>query len=187
MGGDLIDVVVHEGRLDILLGDVSGHGLGAGVVMAMLKSCVRTRLLHDASLEEVVADANRVLADLTESNMFATFAAPVRLKYVVDEVVRVHVADQHDIAAAPAIPAVRAAPRFVLLAPETDTAPPSITRGKLHCAFVDKHSVHDAERATFAKGLCNPAKWLSARGPAALNRLEAGRARAARCPFTTKS
>ncbi|MFO0873817.1 MAG: PP2C family protein-serine/threonine phosphatase [Phycisphaerales bacterium] len=75
MGGDLIDAVAGEGRLDVLLGDVSGHGVGAGVVMAMLKSCTRTRLLRGADVIEIVSDANRVLADLTASDMFATFVA----------------------------------------------------------------------------------------------------------------
>lgn len=75
MGGDLIDVVQDSSRLDVLLGDVSGHGVSAGVVMAMLKSCIRMRLLRAASLREIVADTNKVLADLISPNMFATFAA----------------------------------------------------------------------------------------------------------------
>jgi serine phosphatase RsbU (regulator of sigma subunit) len=75
MGGDLIDAVVEGEHLDVLLGDVSGHGVGAGIVMAMLKSCIRTRLLHGADLGSVVEDANRVLTDLTAPNMFATLVA----------------------------------------------------------------------------------------------------------------
>ncbi|MFT3684687.1 MAG: PP2C family protein-serine/threonine phosphatase [Phycisphaerales bacterium] len=75
MGGDLIDAVVSDDRVEVLLGDVSGHGVGAGVVMAMLKGCVRMRLLRNADLGEVVGDANAVLAELTEPHMFATFVA----------------------------------------------------------------------------------------------------------------
>ncbi len=77
MGGDLVDVLhdVKSGRVDVLLGDVSGHGVGAGIVMAMLKSSLRTRLLRDADLGEALGDINRVLTDLTAPNMFATFAA----------------------------------------------------------------------------------------------------------------
>jgi hypothetical protein len=75
MGGDLIDAVAEEGRVDVLIGDVSGHGVGAGIVMAMLKSCIRMRLMHHADLSEAIGDVNRVLADLTESGMFATFVA----------------------------------------------------------------------------------------------------------------
>ncbi len=81
MGGDLIDALEGEvpetggKHLDVLLADVSGHGVSAGVVMAMLKASVRTRLLRSPRLAEVAADANRVLTDLTAPNMFATFAA----------------------------------------------------------------------------------------------------------------
>lgn len=75
MGGDLIDAVVSPDRLDVLLGDVSGHGVGAGIVMAMLKGCIRTRLLRAADLGEAVADTNAVLTELTEPHMFATFVA----------------------------------------------------------------------------------------------------------------
>jgi hypothetical protein len=78
MGGDLIDLVCESGdrnRVDVLIGDVSGHGVGAGIVMAMLKSCVRMRLMGHAALGDVVADVNRVLAELTEPGMFATFVA----------------------------------------------------------------------------------------------------------------
>jgi hypothetical protein len=75
MGGDLIDAVHSGDRLIVLLGDVSGHGVAAGVVMAMLKSCIRTGLMRAAELDRIVSDANRVLADLTAPNMFATLAA----------------------------------------------------------------------------------------------------------------
>lgn len=75
MGGDLIDVIAGDGRLDVVIGDVSGHGVGAGIVMAMLKGCIRTRLMRHPALDEVLADTNRVLADLTAPGMFATCAA----------------------------------------------------------------------------------------------------------------
>ncbi len=91
MGGDLIDALESPGRLDIILGDVSGHGVGAGIVMAMLKGSVRTRLAGDGDLAALVADANTVLTDLTAPNMFATFvamrlhdgAAGVSLEYAI--------------------------------------------------------------------------------------------------------
>src|SRR5690606_22302794 len=79
-------------------------------------------------------------------------AFPVRLELVVDQVVRVHVADEHDVSAAPPVAAIRAAPGFVFLPPETDTAAPTIPCRQLDCAFIDEHSVHDAEARAFAKG-----------------------------------
>jgi len=74
MGGDLVDLVQRDGRVDALLADVSGHGVGAGVVMAMLKAAARTRLHSDSGLAPLVGDLNRVVHELTESNMFVTGA-----------------------------------------------------------------------------------------------------------------
>ena len=84
--------------------------------------------------------------------MLAALAVPVRLKLVVDEIVRVHVAEQDDVTAAAAIAAVRTAPRLVFFAPETDATTPAITGCELHRAFINKHARNDAERVTFAKG-----------------------------------
>src|SRR6185295_16370373 len=82
---------------------------------------------------------------------------PMRLIFVVDEIVRVDVAQENDVATPAAIATVGPAPRFIFLAPKTDTTAPAITRRKLYCAFVNKHSIHDAEGRRFAKGV-NPGR-----------------------------
>lgn len=74
MGGDLIDIIAAEGRTDLYLADVSGHGVGAGIVMGMVKSAIRMRLRADAALGSIVSDLNTVLEQLTRPDMFATFA-----------------------------------------------------------------------------------------------------------------
>jgi serine phosphatase RsbU (regulator of sigma subunit) len=79
MGGDLIDVVRRDGELDLFVADVSGHGVKAGIVMAMLKSAVRTRLGSGGTLGEILADVNRALEGLTDPSMFATLAC-VRIR-----------------------------------------------------------------------------------------------------------
>jgi serine phosphatase RsbU (regulator of sigma subunit) len=81
MGGDLIDVVQRVGEVDVFVADVSGHGVKAGIVMAMLKAAVRTRLAAGGNLGEILQDVNRSLADLTEPSMFATLAC-VRIRFV---------------------------------------------------------------------------------------------------------
>ncbi len=78
MGGDLIDAGVAGDRTDVILADVSGHGVGAGIVMGMLKSSARTLLRSSPSVEQLLTDLNVVLSDLTKPNMFATMAV-VRL------------------------------------------------------------------------------------------------------------
>lgn len=75
MGGDLVDVVRRDHELDVFLADVSGHGVGAGIVMSMLKASIRTRLLAAGDdLGLVLRDVNRITADLTRPEMFATLA-----------------------------------------------------------------------------------------------------------------
>lgn len=73
MGGDLIDLVATEAHTDVYLADVSGHGVRAGVVMAMVKSAIRTRLASGGDLSDIARDLNSVLHDLTPDEMFATF------------------------------------------------------------------------------------------------------------------
>jgi hypothetical protein len=75
MGGDLIDTLQSGDRVDILLADVSGHGIKAGVIMGVLKGALRTRLAAPGHLGDLATTVNAVLADLTEPAMFATFAA----------------------------------------------------------------------------------------------------------------
>ncbi|GAB4523931.1 MAG: hypothetical protein Tsb0014_01990 [Pleurocapsa sp.] len=42
VGGDYYDVLQHNGRLTIGIGDVTGHGLESGVLMLMVQTAVRT-------------------------------------------------------------------------------------------------------------------------------------------------
>jgi serine phosphatase RsbU (regulator of sigma subunit) len=78
MGGDLIDAIERrtpEGpEVDLYLADVSGHGVGAGIVMGMVKSSIRTLLRQRRGLDEVTTELNAVLVELTRPDMFATFA-----------------------------------------------------------------------------------------------------------------
>ena len=75
MGGDLLDAVDDCGALACYVADVAGHGIQAGVFMGMVKSSVRTALLRLRSLEELLADLNRVLFDVKgASPTYVTFA-----------------------------------------------------------------------------------------------------------------
>jgi phosphoserine phosphatase RsbU/P len=74
VGGDLVDVVGDDAGWIGYVADVSGHGVGAGVVMAIFKSAVRMRLLSAGSLANLLGDANRVLIPLKQSNMYVTVA-----------------------------------------------------------------------------------------------------------------
>jgi serine phosphatase RsbU (regulator of sigma subunit) len=75
MGGDLIDCFESpSGSLNALLMDVSGHGVKAGVVMALLKGSARATSLSspDTSPAAAMARASSVMLESTEPGLFAT-------------------------------------------------------------------------------------------------------------------
>jgi hypothetical protein len=75
VGGDLVDVVpVERGWLGYVA-DVSGHGVGAGLLMGILKSAVHTRVLSGGTLDHMLGDVNKVLVPLSKTNMYVTLAA----------------------------------------------------------------------------------------------------------------
>ena len=74
VGGDLVDLVQADGRWLAYVADVSGHGVGAGIVMGMFKSALRTRALADGSVAAVLGDIQTALMPLKQSNMYVTVA-----------------------------------------------------------------------------------------------------------------
>lgn len=75
MGGDLVDFVAKGGRWMAYVADVSGHGVPAGMIMAMVKSATRMASISTGTMEEMLSDLNRVLGSLSAPNVFVTFAA----------------------------------------------------------------------------------------------------------------
>jgi len=72
-GGDIFDLIeLPSGRLVLLLGDATGHGIGPALsvtqVRAMLRMCVR----FDADLDDSFRHINDQLADDLASNRFVT-------------------------------------------------------------------------------------------------------------------
>ncbi len=61
VGGDYYDVLVHEGRVKIGIGDVTGHGLESGVLMLMVQTAVR------ALLDSGLSDATQFLNTLNHT------------------------------------------------------------------------------------------------------------------------
>jgi len=61
--------------------------------------------------------------------VLAALGVPVRLELVVDEIVRVNIAQENDIAPAAAIAAIGAAPRLIFLAAEADAAAATVAGG----------------------------------------------------------
>jgi sigma-B regulation protein RsbU (phosphoserine phosphatase) len=62
VGGDIYDFVpLPGGRLAVLFGDASGHGMAAGLVMAVAHAAFRTQLDVDPSPPAMFATLNRIL------------------------------------------------------------------------------------------------------------------------------
>ncbi|MFZ2958936.1 MAG: SpoIIE family protein phosphatase [Candidatus Ozemobacteraceae bacterium] len=62
LGGDYFDLkALPDGRILIIIGDVSGHGVPAALVMAMAKALVEHLLQDGVSLERMLPALNRVL------------------------------------------------------------------------------------------------------------------------------
>ncbi len=74
MGGDLVDLVQEGSRWIGYLADVSGHGVPSGVLMAMVKSATRMRLVTLSESPVFLEDLNRVISGLKAADMFVTLA-----------------------------------------------------------------------------------------------------------------
>jgi len=72
VGGDLVDFVESGDEWMAYVADVSGHGVTPGVLMAMFKAAVRTRMVSGCDASSLVAGVHETLYPLKTSNMFVT-------------------------------------------------------------------------------------------------------------------
>ncbi len=71
VGGDYYDVIVLEdGSLLVAIGDVSGKGVGAGLIMAMARSALRILADLYVSPKDIVARLNRRLYNDLDKDLF---------------------------------------------------------------------------------------------------------------------
>ncbi len=76
-GGDYYDFLKgdesDEGKFAIVVGDVSGHGISAALLMASVRAFLRQRSALSGSIAQIVADVNRLLAlDVEDTGGFMT-------------------------------------------------------------------------------------------------------------------
>ena len=72
VGGDLYDFYIRDEKLFFCVGDVSGKGVPASLVMAVTRSLFRTVSAHEASPSRIVTMMNGSMSDMNTSNMFVT-------------------------------------------------------------------------------------------------------------------
>lgn len=75
VGGDYYDfLALPRGQLGIAMGDVSGKGIGAALLMASLQASLRSEAARaPADLAPVVSNVNRLVYQASTSNRYATF------------------------------------------------------------------------------------------------------------------
>ena len=73
VGGDYYDFLPSEDRLVICLGDVSGKGMPASLLMANMQATIRGQNLVSSSASECMSRSNRLMFQSTDSAKFVTF------------------------------------------------------------------------------------------------------------------
>lgn len=72
VGGDLYDFFIRHDKLFFCVGDVSGKGVPAALVMAMTNSLFRSISAHEEQPEEIVSLMNRAFTEQNTQDMFLT-------------------------------------------------------------------------------------------------------------------
>lgn len=72
VGGDLYDFFIEDEKLYFIVGDVSGKGVPASLVMAVTCRLFRSIAAHFEKPEDIISSLNNSLAEGNESNMFCT-------------------------------------------------------------------------------------------------------------------
>jgi sigma-B regulation protein RsbU (phosphoserine phosphatase) len=75
VGGDYYDFIeLPEGKFGLAIGDVSGKGIGASLMMASLQASLRGQAIHyKDDLAELMRQVNALLYEASTSNRYATF------------------------------------------------------------------------------------------------------------------
>ncbi len=74
IGGDYYDYLVQgEDKLGVAIGDVSGKGMPAALLMSNLQASLHGQVLHPGTVSRVVARVNDLIVRSTDPHMFATF------------------------------------------------------------------------------------------------------------------
>ena len=74
VGGDYFDIIqLDEHKILVAIGDVSGHGVGAGILSAMAKSALYSQLESHKSIVEAMDIINKTIYAVTDRKTFMTF------------------------------------------------------------------------------------------------------------------
>ncbi|MBQ9462637.1 MAG: SpoIIE family protein phosphatase [Bacteroidales bacterium] len=77
VGGDLYDFVIQNGKVFFCIGDVSGKGVPASLLMVVARSLFRNLSAAQSSPARIVSLLNNALSENNSAEMFVTFFAGV--------------------------------------------------------------------------------------------------------------
>ncbi|MBO4819904.1 MAG: SpoIIE family protein phosphatase [Prevotella sp.] len=72
VGGDLYDYHIRDEKLFFCIGDVSGKGIPASLVMAVTRALFRSLSAHESNPGKIVGGINNQLSEDNDSDMFVT-------------------------------------------------------------------------------------------------------------------
>ncbi|MBO4463443.1 MAG: SpoIIE family protein phosphatase [Prevotella sp.] len=72
VGGDLFDFFIRDEKLFFCIGDVSGKGVPAALVMAVTRAQFRAIAAHEVLPNHIISELNDTMAESNDSNMFVT-------------------------------------------------------------------------------------------------------------------
>ncbi len=73
VGGDLFDFFIRDEKLFFCIGDVSGKGVPASLLMAVTRSLFRTTSTHENRPSKIITAINGTMSKDNDSDMFVTF------------------------------------------------------------------------------------------------------------------
>lgn len=72
IGGDYYDFFQKEDKLAIVIGDVSGKGVSAGLIVAIMQTYLQNQYKKEDDLKKLIVDLNGYLSDKVDTGMFVT-------------------------------------------------------------------------------------------------------------------
>lgn len=104
VGGDFYDVIpINDHKVGFCIGDISGKGINAAILMAHFIGFIRSTLLQNKKLEEAIQLINAKMYELTEGEKFITLFLGVyntedgRLVYINSGHLPIPIYDTHGI------------------------------------------------------------------------------------------
>ncbi|MCL2260050.1 MAG: SpoIIE family protein phosphatase [Fibromonadales bacterium] len=72
IGGDYYDFFEKDGKLAVVIGDVSGKGVSAGILVAIMQTYLQNRYQYEGDLKKLMLGLNNYLSRKIEMGMFVT-------------------------------------------------------------------------------------------------------------------